>query len=79
MERAGPTLCSSHQSVGISQLWRSRLRGMGSQPHTRLLSPEHQCQEEEPPLCLAVKISWNSNWVREKATEVPGTFQTRKS
>lgn len=36
------------KSKGFAQLWRSRLRSTGSQPHTSPPRPGFQCQEEKP-------------------------------
>lgn len=38
----------------------------GVQPHTGLPSTEHQCQEEEPPKHLAIKIGRNPFHLGEK-------------
>lgn len=43
------------------------MRSEGSKPNTGLPSSEHQCQKEESPQHLAVKISRDSVWVRWKA------------
>lgn len=49
-----PTPMYGSRELGrISQLQRSSLKCQGYQPHTRLPSLEHQCQEEE----LVVKIN----------------------
>lgn len=47
------------------------LRSERTQTHTRLASLEHQCQENEFPQYLSMNISWDSVWVRQRATGDP--------
>ena len=67
-KKADPTPTSGSRELGgdISVVVFP-LGRMESQHHTRLPSPEHQCQKEEPPLILCVKISRVSNLVRQRA------------
>lgn len=66
-----PPVVVENQSAKISRLWRSPLRSKGFQPLIGLLSLEHQCREKESLQQLAVKISRNSNWVRQRAAKNP--------
>lgn len=47
------------------------LRSKGSQTHTRLPGPDHQCQGGESPEHLTVKISSNSLCVRLTDAGIP--------